>query len=184
MCHLTEPSVSTSFALAKTAVCGNVIVLARPLSELFAHIQHYELPSLLLVARAIKTLVLSIFRWHLCDYVLLPSDHLFCSKIRERTSLINKNMKEENYLCTKDYPYMIESAFFLVLKPIQRLPGIIYDVIHDPFHERYKEISVPSLIEYYRTYEKMDLIPKTESMTVLNLLFSEAFNVKNYQEMM
>ncbi|NGX35073.1 MAG: hypothetical protein K1060chlam1_01441 [Candidatus Anoxychlamydiales bacterium] len=45
MCSLIEPSTSAGYALAKTVVCGNVIVLARPLSELLAHVKHHKRPS-------------------------------------------------------------------------------------------------------------------------------------------
>ena len=183
MCSLTESSTSAGCALAKTAVCGNVIVLARPLSELLAHGKHHKMPSFMLIARVIKTLALSMFKWHLCDYVLLPADHIFCDNIRDRISLVSENIHEENYLSTKKYSYLIESALFLSLKPIQRFPGINHDVIHDPFHERYKEVSVASLVEYYHNYENIDLVPKTKTATIRKLMLSEAFNINNYDEM-
>ena len=183
MCSLTESSTSAGCALAKTAVCGNVIVLARPLSELLAHAKHHTMPSFMLIARVIKTLALSIFKWHLCDYVLLPADHLFCDNVRDRISLVSENIHEENYLSTKKYSYLIESALFLSLKPIQRFPGISHDVIHDPFHERYKEVSVASLVEYYHNFEKIDLVPKKKAATIRKLMLSEAFNINNYDEM-
>src|SRR5690349_7981368 len=49
----------------------DTILLARPVHELIAHLRDFKIPSFVLVARVIKTLVLAIFRWHLCDHVLL-----------------------------------------------------------------------------------------------------------------
>ncbi len=47
------------------------IILSQPLHELWQHITNCELPSFQLIARAISTLFLALFTWHLCDGILL-----------------------------------------------------------------------------------------------------------------
>lgn len=50
---------------------AGVIVLSRPLGELWGHIEHCMLPSLQLLARCVCVLVKAVFKWHFCDRIAL-----------------------------------------------------------------------------------------------------------------
>lgn len=58
-------------SLATPEKKDHYLFFARPLQELYTTCSHRRLPSFELLARVIKVLVLSIFRWHLCDQILL-----------------------------------------------------------------------------------------------------------------
>ncbi len=139
----------------------HIIILARPLSELLAHVNHNRLPSFGLVARIIKVFALAIFQWHLCDYALLTCSKGFCHSIKKENCVVSSGSFK------KEYPYMIESAFYLVFKDC--IPSIHEEVNVSDI----REITVKSIVEYYREHERIEIIPKTRAMTIKNLLSSK-----------
>lgn len=147
-----------SLPLLKIACYRHAIFLTRPVSELRAHILHNKLPSLALIVRTIKVLALAIFRWHLCDYVLLACHEGFCHNIR------GKNTVEDFYTLDKNYPYIIESAILLQFKdPIQPYhEGLAFHVHEEIDVKKIKEVTVKSIAEYYQKYKKQEIITKKQ----------------------
>lgn len=93
---------------------SDTILIARPLKEFFSHICHFKIPSLELIVRVIKTLVLSVFRWHLCDSVLLEQSH---GLLKEK--VISQFSGDVSQITILDfelaYPYLLENAYRLSL---------------------------------------------------------------------
>lgn len=115
--HLTlSPTVLKvpSVDILSRILMKDEILVARPLKELWLHVKNLKLPSFALVVRCINTLVLGIFRGHLCDHVLLRSIALLNGE-KIIHSLSGRISTDDAADFEKKYPFMLESAF--VLKP-------------------------------------------------------------------
>lgn len=135
------------------------LIVARPLKELVAHVRNLKLPSLRLIARAIKTLVLGIFRWHLCDYLLIQIDNSIFQNQKGRVEMRTR----ENL--NKDYPYLLKSAFQYEL-----IPRIFLANIHI---KTMKQINAQSLVELCKRCGNIVLTSKEKGNTLYNLLISK-----------
>lgn len=89
------------------------VLVARPLKELSLNVRNMKLPSFTLIARCIKTLVLGIFRGHLCDHVLLKSKGYIIHSLDGKISRDNSFSTEFG----KKYPFLMEGAYVLNPKP-------------------------------------------------------------------
>ncbi|MCE5316581.1 MAG: hypothetical protein LLG04_04365 [Parachlamydia sp.] len=137
----------------------NRLIVARPLRELGAHVRTRKLPSLRLVARAIKALALSIFRWHLCDSILIQVDNS-----------IFHNQKGPLEICTceklkKDHPYLFQSALHYEFIPSLSLRKTQIMTM--------KQINAQSLEELCRRWCNIALMSKEKGSTLSNLLKSK-----------
>ena len=90
------------------------ILIARPLKELFSHVTHFKLLRFELIGRVIKTLVLAIFRWHLCDRIVLEGDHGVTYNLSER------RITDEREDFVKKYPFLLQTAYRLA--PVDEMP--------------------------------------------------------------
>jgi hypothetical protein len=110
---------------------------------LIAHFKHFKIPEFELIARAVKTLFLGIFRGHLCDHCLLKQGKEVI------TSLSGVALKLKDQELKTKYPYMIESAYLLTIqsgiksKKWEEFSSdqVIPDTIREFFKIRYVEIT-------------------------------------------
>ncbi len=128
------------------------LVLSRPLHELWLHVQNCELPSWQLIARAISTLFLALFRGHFCDGILLLRPeaiyHSFHGKIEEMPATGRHNDSQNEFKFpfyrledgvefNASYPHLMEAALYLSCK---------------------KETPSPQSSEGYKMKERLDLV--------------------------
>lgn len=141
----------------------DTILLARPVHELIAHLKDFKIPSFVLIARVIKTLFLAVFRWHLCDHVLLK---------RENNLLLNKqiihHLSEETLEVDEldfklVHPYMLENAYLLKSKEDKQ-------ETHD---FDYDDVSPDTLRAYFIKCYGTEITPKEIGNTI-NDLFKSA----------
>lgn len=171
------------------------IIVARPVKELWYHVKNRELPSLELIIRSIKAIVLSIFRGHMCDRIAIISQdqqnvlHSIRGK-RETVGLRNFN---------KEYTFMSETGFKLVYsrgKPrsddIKRNPDEVHPsynikvegsndlVVQLADFSQYKEISAQTICEYYSKFHGIKLTDKETGNTISDLFKSKKLISKEY----
>jgi hypothetical protein len=130
------------------------ILLARPLNELWAHIRDRELPSFALIARAIKTLALYIFKGQLWDHILLAKKGGIFHSLNGQLEAVTPQQLE------RTHPKMIRCA--LVLIPNIQQPEALFkdDFIDEPLGDDLfgrdavidpsTEMSPESVAAYYR----------------------------------
>lgn len=86
------------------------VIITRPWKELYSHIIHLRLPALKLLARAVTTFVLSFFRWHFCDNLMLAARVQPNQDIEVVHSLKGKIATCSGISLEGSYPYMLENA--------------------------------------------------------------------------
>lgn len=106
--------MSNSVQLAHPPV--GTIILARPLSELYATVSNKKLPALELIIRAIKTLALAIFRGHFYDRLALSNNLGILNSFTGKAEILTCEEMQ------KKYPYLLENAHVLILKQPVRSP--------------------------------------------------------------
>lgn len=99
------------------------IVFSRPVHELWAHITNCQLPSWALIARAIATLFLGIFKWHLCDGILLLRRealyHSFDGNAIRIPASVSENSLEHSFDehdfddFNERYPHLLQQALYM-----------------------------------------------------------------------
>lgn len=145
------------------------IIITRPLNELFCVVKNRKLPSLELIARVIKTLALSIFRWHLCDgCIIKQGDHVIHS-LDGRLSI-----PEDLEDFKSKHPYLLESAYVLILKSgikkehskIVAADNITPDYIREYFYDCYK----------------LEITDKVQGNSISDFFKSVHFDLKNGQD--
>lgn len=135
------------------------IILTRPLHELWAHIRHCKLPRFALVIQAIKTLVLGIFRGHLCDHVLLFTS--VDSKLKIIHGLQKETAVETQEEIDKAFTFMLEKAIYVKL-PNHVRPAITLENFNKlPMSDR--EMSLESIREFYLTKCSFQIAPETST---------------------
>ncbi|MCE5319294.1 MAG: hypothetical protein LLG04_18260 [Parachlamydia sp.] len=157
-----EPMLACKPMLACNLQCQdsrNRLIIARPLKELWAHVRSRKLPSLRLVARAIKALALSIFRWHLCDYILIPvANSIFHNQKGRIEMRTRENLK-------KDYPYLFQSAL-----EYEFIPSLSLTITQI---RTMKQINAQSLVELCKLCGDIALTSKEKGNTLSNLFKSK-----------
>ena len=93
------------------------IVFTRPLHELWAHIADCELPSWTLIARAISTLFMAIFRWHLCDGIMLIRGEGVYHSFDGAVATIPFTGRQMDDLTNVIRPYCVEAELFPLEPP-------------------------------------------------------------------
>lgn len=140
------------------------IIITRPLNEFISHIKNLQIPRVQLIVRVIKTLVLSIFRFHLSDNCLMFKDHLYIH------SLDGKKVKTSFEQINKDYPYMLENAVTLVLKS-KISPLTVEGLLGE-------SVIPDSIREYYHTAYGVEITENKSGNSIRDLLNSEKLEVK------
>ncbi len=176
------------------------IVVTRPVKELGLAIIGLKLPSWELIGRVIKVLVLGIFRWHLCDRVLLVQNDYDLSSYEGRISLeIYHSMKGKVVLekaseINKQYPFMLDAAYYLSYKidnkyvepskedhPDQKVllhVGETSDTfVRMPVFANYKEISPQTIREFYSNFFGIAITPKKTGNSISDLFNSKLFKL-------
>lgn len=139
------------------------LIVARPLRELRTHIRNRRLPSLRLVARAIKVLALSIFRWHLCDNLMIQvEDSLFHNQKNRIERCARENFQ-------KYFPYLFQNAL-----QYEFIPNICLTEIQI---RTMKQINAQSLVELCKRCAKISLTLKEKGNTVRSLFKSKQLKV-------
>lgn len=177
-----KPGTQAAVASLKLCYPGSILV-ARPLKELYAYIQDRELPPLALVARAIKTLALSIFRGHLCDHVLLAKKGGISHSLQGRVETVSLDE------LTRSYPKMFKTCFILIYNDEGELdlskpgehPHDDYDLGNHTFGRdanvaSYPEITSQTIVEYYQNFYGISVTGKATGNTVDTLLSSKCFD--------
>jgi hypothetical protein len=174
----------TQVAVAALALYypGSILV-ARPLKELYAYIQGRELPPLALIARTIKTLVLSIFRWHLCDHVLLAKKGGISHSLQGRVETVSLDELIRNY------PKMFKACFILVYNGMAKTDlSKLDEHPHDDHYlgdhvfgrdakvGSYTKITAQTIVEYYQSSYGISVTGKATGNTVDTLFRSKYFN--------
>jgi len=144
------------------------IIITRPLNELFCHVKNLKLPSLQLIARVIKTLVLSIFRWHLCDECLLKKGDQVTHSLDGRLSV--SDMADFQ----SEHPFLLNCAFVLSLKSaISKKDDTDFD----------KDSLTPDTIrEYFFDCYKLEITDKVQGNSIIDLFKSMQFDLTNGQD--
>jgi hypothetical protein len=150
----------------RTLLLNDEIIIARPLKELYSHIIHLKIPTLELFLRAIKTLVLSLFKWHLCDHCLVKVEDQIIHSISGE--ILRTNINEFR----TERPFMLENAFYLV--PNENVRKINEGFIQGNI--------VPDAIQDYfeRCYE-INITGRSEGNKIGDLFSSQYFEIKNYE---
>lgn len=160
MCH--PVALSYKPCLVGMLPGGHAVILAKPLSELLEHARHRSLPPCALVARVIKTLALSIFRWHFHDHILVPVEGgwygSFGFKKRESMQEI--------------YPYLIDKALTLRFKSFPTRSNLFNNTYFDSVFGG--NFNISSVVDYYRDYHKIEIIPETQRPSIRGLINSKA----------
>jgi hypothetical protein len=156
------------------------VLLARPLEELSDYVKNVELPPLELIARVIKTLALAIFRWHLCDQVLIAKKKGVFHSLEGRLEVASLDQLNKNY------PKMFRNCFVLMYndqakvdltKPRQHphkdtyLGGHVFG--RDAKLFPYKEITPQTITDYYRNFFGIELTDKRSGTTISDLFSSQ-----------
>lgn len=188
-----EPQVLTAVALLPKP---GTVMLARPLWELCAHITHCKIPSFKLIARAIKVLVLAIFKWHFCDHVLLwANDQKLYHNISGKD--VQEIANNDLYFFELTFPSMLQSALYCAPKigPNDPMPNSD-DLESSQVQTHYKQIDTATYVqladfkdinpqvirEYYFKVYKRSICDKTTNVTTYDLLKSPAFKHYNWKE--
>lgn len=150
----------------------DAIVITRPIKELISHIKHLKLPSIELIARVVKTLFLSIVRWHLCDQVLLEKDSLLLNK-EIIHSLSGKAAKVDEVSFQTQHPYMLENAYYLRLKKDH--------VIIKAGDFSSKVVSPDTLRKYFNQCYQIDITDKMIGNTIHDLFKSKHFDLEYFK---
>jgi len=144
------------------------IIITRPLNELFCHVKNLKLPSLQLIARVIKTLALSIFRWHLCDECLLKKgDHV--------TDSLDGHLSVSGLADFQSkHPFLLNSAYVLILKSgISKKDDTDFD----------KDSLTPDAIrDYFYDCYKLEITDKVQGNSINDLFKSMQFDLKYGQD--
>lgn len=144
------------------------IAITRPIKEFISHIKNRKRPSIELIARLIKTLALSIFRWHLCDHVFLLSDNcLFERKDIITHSLAGKLSRIDSKAFEIERPYMLENAFLLEPTAPRKKSS--------PFN--YQIISVDTIRKYFLECFQIGITNKIKGNTINDLFRSKYFRL-------
>lgn len=165
------------------------VILARPLMEFLSHIRNLKLPSLYLVVRLIKVLVLGIFKGHLCDHVMLTEKGGILNSIKGR--IVTNDVQTFR----KNNPYMLENAFLLRFNnksnndtPIDKHPS--YDqyaggsmFVRFPKFNNYKKINAQTVREYYHKFYGIKLTKKEHGNTTKDLFNSNYLDLKKWNKL-
>jgi hypothetical protein len=140
------------------------VIVTRPLRELWSHIVNFTCPRFELIWRAIKVLVLSIFRWHFCDQVLLHDKGFFLPNIHH--SLQGQVTVEDADTINQTHPYLLENGIRLKLRSWVEL-------MEASFCERNpSEVDAQYIRDYLLDRHAIDLTGKPSGSTIYDLLHS------------
>lgn len=153
-------AIAIAAAEARPAPAPRTILFARPVSELIAHVVHRECPSLQLLARTIKTLVLAIFRWHFCDQILIQDGVGYLHGLRGNVERIPNDM-EMNRL----YPHLLAKAQRRSTPPLVALP-IAYDIVLRP------SLTAQTAVNYFWLNYRLSITQRPAANTIYTLLTS------------
>lgn len=140
------------------------VILAKPVKELFACISHKKMPSLELIIRVIKTLVLAIFRGHLHDRVCISNGQKILISYKGKVLALTCEELQ------KKFPYMLEKARLLVLTDPTYLPANF--AINDKLAYRIEASTVGNFLF------------NRPGFKIRDLLFSPEFDRSNYRSIM
>ncbi|WP_075883545.1 hypothetical protein [Candidatus Protochlamydia sp. W-9] len=142
------------------------IILTRPLKELTSHIKQLKMPRFELIGRVIRTLVLSVFRWHLCGECLLKQGVQITHSLTGRLSNVNCQVLQEKY------PYLLENVYTLTIK----------DQIQKKNEEVFisKKVSPDSLRNYFFVSYEIEITDKSQGNSIYDLLKSSVLSFKNF----
>src|ERR1700722_6850944 len=178
------------------------IVFTRPLHELWQHLTNYELPSWALIVRAISTLFMAIFRWHLCDGIMLMrAEGIFHSfdgvvekisptgrEIDSTTNAIRPYFQDDDIPQLEQYPHLLRRALFLrcrVTTPETLNPAVHAtrdltlthlgntQIVAVPNFVGYQEISEKAVRSYFASAYHKDITDRAEGNTIWTLLHSD-----------
>lgn len=166
--HAQQDAAAASAAQAPNGY-RPYIILTRPVSELGAHIWNRELPSWGLVARVIKTLALFIFRWHLCDDILMPAEGQLGDHRWSRILFVSRDGNVIDYLrqgFDENYPHMIEKAWKrTTIENPQNADHVTSSV-------EFRNLNPQTVCEYFRQIYQVQLTNKERGNTLYDLAYS------------
>ncbi|MBA3721953.1 MAG: hypothetical protein H0W88_06095 [Parachlamydiaceae bacterium] len=140
------------------------IVITRPIKELMSHVRHLKLPRFKLIGRVIKTLVLSIFRWHLCDKCLFKVGDIIIHSLERRLSKAQKKDFQSMY------PFMLENAYVLTLK------ADIKKIEETEFNS--SQVNADTIREFFKSCYQIDLTGKLQGNSINDLFKSKLLDIK------
>lgn len=131
-------------------------------------IGHVRLPSWQLLGRAIKTLALALFRWHLYDKTLFVYGWNIIHSLEGRIKISDKDAIKQAY------PFMLENAHYLKYEP---------DLDSKNFEENtwtsLQEISPQTISQFYKSNYQVDLTNKPSHNTISDLLKTDHLKKTN-----
>ncbi len=183
------------------------IVITRPVHELWEHITACELPSCALIVRVISTLFMAIFRWHLCDGIMLLRSEGFYHTSAGRVVMIPSNGKELAALANQirlyftpndwqaintQYPHALSAA--LLLRCRDTTPEIQNAGTHPwkhitlhlvnkmqaasiPDFDNLEELSPQTIRSYFARAYRKEITDQEEGNTLWTILHSDRLEV-------
>lgn len=197
-----SPPRSKPFPLPAKFEEGTIVV-TRPLHELWGHITACELPSWTLIARAISTLFMAIFRWHLCDGIMLLRGEGFYHNSQGHVEMIASTGKElaalaniiRPYFTQNDwqtintlYPHALSTALLLRCRdavPVAQSPAnhalknmelhlaTKMQAILIPDFDNYAELTAQTVRSYFAQAYRKEITDQEEGNTLWTLVTSD-----------